>query len=84
MKKICHCFKEKDCYSQVIRICEIEALLLHIHIVGCGLSNSLSFAFSLLFAIINPWQHSGNSSSESQWKSCNRNKNKAYCKRNLN
>lgn len=54
MKKICHCFKEKDCYSQVIRICEIEALLLHIHIVDCGLSNSLSFAFSLLFAIINP------------------------------
>ena len=30
------------------------------------------------------WQHSGNSSSESQWKLCNRNKNWAYCKRNLN
>ena len=26
----------------------------------------------ILYAILNPWQHSGNSSSESQWKLCNR------------
>lgn len=38
----------------------------------------------LLYDILSPWQHSGNSSSESQWKLCNRNKNKAYCEQNFN
>ena len=33
------------------------------------------FAFLFLCVILDPWQHSGNSSSESQWKLCNRNKN---------
>lgn len=47
--------------------------------VGIGSCNNESFDFLESFAIIIPWQHSGNSSSESQWKLCNRNKNKAYC-----
>ena len=42
------------------------------------------FAFIFLYDILSPWQHSGNSSSERQWKLCNRNKKKAYCKQNLN
>ena len=42
------------------------------------------FAFLFLYDILNPWQHSGNSLSESQWKLCNRNKNWAYCEQNLN
>ena len=30
--------------------------------------------FFILYDKLNPWQHSGNSLSESQWKLCNRNK----------
>lgn len=38
----------------------------------------------IYFDILNPWQHSGNSLSEGQWKLCNRNKNWACCEQNLN
>ena len=40
--------------------------------------NKESFAFLRYFAIIIPWQQSGNSSSCSQWKLCRRNKNEAH------
>ena len=48
------------------------------------LTVALAAVLALSLAACTGGSKSGNSSSESQWKLCNRNKNKAYCKQNIN
>lgn len=53
-------------------------------LLSLGNFTKQNFTFLHFYVILNPWQQSGNSSSESQWKLYSRDKNKASYKQKLN